>query len=375
MWTMDAVEREWLRGGRIAYHPHDVVDAFNVVERTLGRVWMEASRTFDGMVAWGPNSTAAIVDMGQQLASLEGVVGAEELITRLKRNDESANAELTAVHLLRRDRPSAEVELGPVVTVGTGSRKPDFRVRAEASDPWTYVEVAQPDVSEIQERVQALMNHLIAPIRDAKKSYGLEVFLRREPMEREVDRLVSRIRELCSSDGLLREELPDGLGLLLLNHTQPGMVILDDHGEPHVPRLGRTQFIRGGSEPHRHIAVRLAFSDERAESFLTTEARQLPTEAPGLIMIQVGRAPGGFTSWEPLIIRRFQPTIHTRVSAVCLLGGGWVPTPDGEKLLPQTKLLRNPHAALPLPRWIAESLTKAGEEFDRYTSPDTTTSL
>ena len=126
MWTMDAVEREWLRWGRIAYQPRDVVDAFNVVERTLGRAWMEASRTFDGMVALGPHSTAAIVDMGQRLASLEGVVGAEELITRLKRNDESANAELTAVHLLRRDRPSAEVELSPEVKVGAGSRKPDF---------------------------------------------------------------------------------------------------------------------------------------------------------------------------------------------------------------------------------------------------------
>jgi len=222
MWTMDTVEREWLRGGQIAYQPRDVSDAFNMVERTLGRAWMEASRTFDGMVAWGSNSTAAIVDMGQRLASLEGVIGAEELITRLKRNDESANAELTAVHLLRRDRPSAEVELSPVVKVGAGSRKPDFRARAEASDPWTYVEVAQPDVSEIQERVQAMMNHLISPIRDIKKSYGLEVFLRREPIEREVDPLVSRIRELCSSDGLLMEELPDGLGLLLLNHTQPG---------------------------------------------------------------------------------------------------------------------------------------------------------
>src|SRR6266478_6025514 len=117
MWTMDTVEREWLRGGRIAYQPRDVLDAFNMVERTLGRAWMEASRTFDGMVAWGPNSTAAIVDMGQRLASLEGVIGAEELIARLKRNDESANPELTPVHLLRRDLPSAEVEIRPVVRV------------------------------------------------------------------------------------------------------------------------------------------------------------------------------------------------------------------------------------------------------------------
>ena len=51
----------------------------------------------------------------------------------------------------------------------------------------------------------------------------------------------------------------------------------------------------GPDEPRRHIAVRLAFTDQRADEFLRTEARQLPTDAPGLIMIQTSGAAG---SWR-----------------------------------------------------------------------------
>lgn len=370
VWTWDDIERQWLRDGRIAYSAEEAVAAFNLVERTLGREWMKAHNTTGNVdEVWGPGPTATIVRMGLRLASLEGLGGAEELIRRILRKDLSALAELTTVHLLRRDRPSVTVELWPDVTVSGGPRKPDLRVREDAGHPWTYVEVTQPDTSEAEERVQTVMNRVTALIREVRKSFALEVFLRREPTDAEVAAVVNTVRDVCASEGVVRRELPDGLGLLLLNHTEPGSVVLDDHGDAHVPRLARATAIGGGAEPHRHIAVRMAYSDERAERFLGREARQLPTDAPGLIVIQMGRAPGGFKSWEPVIRQRFQPTIHTRVSAVCLLGGGSVATPAGEKLLPQTRLIVNPHAAFQLPQWIADTLTNAGEEYEHYTRP------
>ena len=373
VWTWDDIEGQWLRGARIAYSPEEAVAAFNLVERTLGREWMKTHNTTGNVTEiWGAGPTATIVRMGLRLASLKGLAGAEELIRRILRKDVSAFAELTTIHLLRRDRPSVIVELGPDITVGGGPRKPDLRVREGARDPWTYVEVTQPDTSEAEERVQTVMTRVTAPISEIRKSFAVEIFLRREPTDAEVEAIVSHVRDLCSSDGVVRKELPGGLGLILLNQTEPGSVVLDDHGETHVPRLGRAQAIGGGSEPHRHIAVRMAYSDERAERFLGREARQLPTDAPGLIVIQMGRAPGGFKSWEPAIRQRFQPTIHTRVSAVCLLGGGSVATPEGEKQLSETKLIVNPHAALLLPGWIVDTLTKAGEEYERYTRPPKT---
>jgi hypothetical protein len=44
VWTFDEIERDWLAGSRIAVAQQDVVDAFNRVERILGRNWMRLRR-------------------------------------------------------------------------------------------------------------------------------------------------------------------------------------------------------------------------------------------------------------------------------------------------------------------------------------------
>ncbi len=42
-WTWEEIEAVWLGGGT-AYTPEAVVEAFNRVEATFGREWMEAGR-------------------------------------------------------------------------------------------------------------------------------------------------------------------------------------------------------------------------------------------------------------------------------------------------------------------------------------------
>jgi len=56
--------------------------------------------------------------------------------------------------------------------------------------------------------------------------------------------------------------------------------------------------------------------------------------------------------------RRFQPTINTRVSALCLFASSQTQTPQGAASLTQVKLLINPHARNPLPDWIGAALAK-----------------
>jgi hypothetical protein len=162
------------------------------------------------------------------------------------------------------------------------------------------------------------MFRLIQQVASIRRSFALEVFLRREPTDSEVDALVLRIPELCQADRAVREEV-EGLGLLLLNFGQPSLFVLQDHpGEEDRPRIGVMRVVTGGDEPTRHIAVRIAFTDERAEEFLRQEARQLPNDAPGLIMIQTANTPGAFRTWGTLLARGFHPTLHTRVGAACL---------------------------------------------------------
>jgi hypothetical protein len=114
----------------------------------------------------------------------------------------------------------------------------------------------------------------------------------------------------------------------------------------------------------------MPFTDERAAEFVDHEARQLPRGAPGLIMIDAGFAPGAFREWEPLIKRRFQPTINTRVSGVCLFSSGVILTADGAACPSQTRLLVNPHAKVRLPPWVSETIAGAGAEYERVVGPE-----
>jgi hypothetical protein len=300
--------------------------------------------------------------MGQRLVAIDGVHGgADKLTERIRRGDHSAEAELTAVYLLRSRRSAVTVDLYPKV----GEREADFRICRD-DGPWTYVEVTQPNISEAEDAAGKVLERLAALLLAVKKPFALEVFLRKEPTEQNLTLLGEHIPGFCRLEGIHRQELDDGLGMLLLNHSSPGQVVLQDHpGEEKRPRICVAKAIKGPTEPHRHIVVRMAFADERAEAFLTTEARQLPKDAPGLIMVQMSHVPGGFKSWVPLLQRRFQPALHTRVCAVCLFSGGLVPTPQGEAWLPQTKLIDNPYSRFVLPSWMTDSLREAGAEFQR----------
>jgi hypothetical protein len=71
--------------------------------------------------------------------------------------------------------------------------------------------------------------------------------------------------------------------------------------------------------------------------------------------------------WEPSLLRRFQPEMHTRVGGVCLWAGGLIVTSKGADQLFETKLIVNPHAKFPLSGWISKALAEIGNEFKKIT--------
>jgi len=353
-WTWDEIKRVWLRDVQITDPPAEVwVDHFNVVERYFGRDWLDHSRFKNGVETWGPEPALYLGSQGARLACLDGVPGADHLIERLRRRDDDAWAELTALWLLKSADLDVLIEVEPRVP-GLSS-VPDFRAR-RGSDVWTYVEVTQPNMSEEHQRLNQILARLGGLLDAVPGRYALEVFLRRAPSTDELQFITRRIPDICRMDGLYVEELPQGLGTLYLNETAPGRVELRDHGEEYRPRLGRANSRVGNGVAQRHIAIRLAFTDERAEAFLDSEARQLPKDAPGLIMIQTSGATGAFKQWEPTLRRRLRPKLHTRVSGICLFQSGMVPTEKGEAWRPESRTLVNPNAPLQLPAWVVTNL-------------------
>ena len=97
------------------------------------------------------------------------------------------------------------------------------------------------------------------------------------------------VREFCLLEGKQAHDMPE-LAILSFNASAPNVIVPLEHpGEPKVPRLGHVAFVSGPGEPHpRHISVRMAYADDRAKDVLSSEAKQLPTDSPGLIMVQMG---------------------------------------------------------------------------------------
>jgi hypothetical protein len=155
-WTIEKIQQEWLLDGDIAIGGPEMVAAFDRCEQRLGPAWIEKS----GESLRGAGPTLSVVTMGQRLAFLDGLPGAQQLVDKIRRNDRSASSELHALNLLRVG-DKATVELFPTVKVGGRWRAPDFRVK-RGEEPWVCVEVTQANTSEVENRARALLGELAA---------------------------------------------------------------------------------------------------------------------------------------------------------------------------------------------------------------------
>jgi hypothetical protein len=346
-WSIEDVEQKLLHGkiDTIALPPAIVLQAVDRAENALGSEWIASYSSAKGLAP-----AMDIVGTGLRLASLEGLAESETLIKQIRRKDSSADAELTAICLFRSSDPLTELELYPAV----GSRKADFRLR-KGTEPWTTVEVTQALASKERNRIQAILRRLTDALRNIDARFVLELQFRREPTDDEISALCDHLPNFCCLPGQQRAELVDGMGFLFLDDAEIGRLRLHEIPElADTPMVGLVMFQSGGpgGAPHHQVALRIPFSDKRAEQFLTAEAKQLPKEGPGLVMICVPTSRNELRVWSDLIRRRFQPHMHTRVGGVCLFEGGMMPVGNGYGWLVQAKLIVNPHARVALPEWI-----------------------
>ncbi len=355
-YTWDEIEQDWLGAlANLALSNEVVVAAFNGVERTFGRDWMETTRTLSGGRSTGVGPVLGVVSTGQWLESLHGIEDTGRLLEGLRSHDRAARTEAIAIHLLRSNDPRLEVELEPTVEVAGRDRVPDFRARKDGS-AWTYVEVSAAELSEEGKAVMAALHNLARVIEEASVPIlALEFFLRRTPTDEEQEELIALGVATAGRSGRLEEELPHELGKIRLNLDEPGKFTADlPRGEQSGPRLGALHR-KLGPEVDRHVAVRIAFSDDRAAEFLRREAKHLPTDSPGLIVLFTDR--GGWSEWGTAIGARLHPGQHTRVSGVCLVRSGLSLTENGEAWVPETRLIENKNAPHELPEWISEALS------------------
>jgi hypothetical protein len=358
-WSIDDIEKNLLgqSASVIAIPPYAIVDAVNRVEAILGHDWI-----FAEMNAKGIAPAMTVIGMGLRLATLNGLANTETLLSNLRCNDQNAEAELTALYLIRAQDYSLELELEPPV----GTRKADFRIRKAGESIWTTVEVTQTMPSNYQNHLYEILKKILDRFEKSTVEFSLEIIFRREPTETEIASLTAESPSFCVQSGQQQAALRDDLGFILLNHTgiKEGRMVGIAGLEP---TIGIMMFVGGGLDggPHHQVSIQIPFTDDRAEEILRSEAKQLPKDEIGLVMVNASSGPGRFEAWASLIGRRLQPKIHTRVSGVCLFEGSMVPNGSQYDWLVQAKLIENKFASLQLPTWIKERITVAGQKFEQ----------
>jgi hypothetical protein len=350
-WSIEDVEDRLLNGkiGSIAMAPPAILEAINRAERMLGCDWIASTGSAKGLAP-----TMDIVGTGLRLGYLGGIAQSEKLTEGIRRKESSADAELTAVYLFRSSDPSASVELYPDV----GTHRADFRVRRN-SEPWTTVEVTQALPSKEQDRVKAILRRLTDCLLNIDVQFVLEIQFRREPTDQEIETLCAHLPDFCRLPGRHSAELIDAMGFMFRDESDIGW--LRFHEIPQLadrPMIGLVMFQGGGpgGGPHHQVAVRIPFSDTRAERFLSDESKQLPKGGPGLIMICGPTSKNEVRVWDALMQRRFQPKMHTRVSGVCLFAGGMTPVGGCYDWLVRASLIANPYSETSLPDWIRNAI-------------------
>jgi hypothetical protein len=368
-WTIEEIEREWLGGERVSLSPEDVVRSFTIAEQIRGREWVLNTMSWGGGRQWGFAPFLRVYAFGTRIEAIIGAPGADTLIRRLLQDDRAADSELTAIYLLRSRCSESELEIGPEVTVGDRRRRPDFRIR-RGTESWTYVETTQLNRSEASERTQEVLRRISSQVMSIPQPFILELMLWREPTEGEENALVKKVCEACQAVDGSRYDIGD-LASLLVKSGNSAVVIPSIFPEDDGTRMSMSKSIVGPGQPNRQIVVRAPFADQRAETVLTAESKQLPRQEPGLVMVDVAAQPTAFESWAVLVPRRFTTMQHTRVGGVLLFMSATTITAEGIKWLPYLKLIPNPHASEPLRLWIVDVVEQTRAETRRLTGrPD-----
>ncbi|MCC6267147.1 MAG: hypothetical protein IT300_06225 [Dehalococcoidia bacterium] len=367
-WSFAQIQRDWFGDApvEIPWNPEEVERAFALAERVRGREWVLGQEfdptqiPFPGIgIRGGWGEFVRVYWLGERLTALAGAIGAEMLLRRIAEGDDPAtDSELTAIYLLRGDLTYLDLEIEPTVSVGRRTRRPDFRIR-RPREPWTFVEVRQLRASAASERVLALLQRVVSKVGAISRPFLLEIVFWREPTENEENEVIDQVDTACQAQSGERIDLGD-CASIFVKAGDPSIAVPSPLPDDGRARLAMAVTIGGSGEPPRQVIARVPFADERAEDVLAEKAKQLPPLGGGLIMVDAARQASAFGSWPELLMHRFKPTVHTRVSGVMLFHTFWVP-----ELATNVKLVENPHAKRTLPEWIPRQAAAVGAEARR----------
>ena len=315
------------------------VEAFNGFAKLIGKPWLE--EMFQGVES--SVLVLQVLSLWEDWSLVKGLRGSEEILKRWKSgiNEAGVWAEIHVVaHLIGM---RAKVELFPQV----GNRVSDLRFRANSE--WIYGEVSHRGISKVRKRGGEILGRAAAAAAKAIENKHGKVAILRDIEDGEIERLILWLDSLSDCEEAQLEDFAVFRAGSISNTV--------DQDESFIQLVSKPMlFSTCLSKPDDHTFLKgtacMCISDRSAQEMLETEAAQLPRNHPGIVFLDLSSLVGGYAEWCPLIQRRLQPCINTRISGV-LLFQTWLGR-DGP--MTEGSLLLNPYARNPLPKAVAPLL-------------------
>ncbi len=319
----------------------EALAAFNGFSEIFGRAWID--NYFHG--AQIPGFVRSIMAMWDDFQTANHLPRFETIVGRWRHGIDQLGVTAELRVFAQLCRAGLDLELFPPIP----SRVPDARIRITPEQPWTYLEVSQRAISRLRNDAESVMLRISEKAADSRPGVHSKVAILRQPAEHELERILSWLASLPASGSRL--------GDLAILYLEPFETAVDTNDVLyyHVPQPCLFTTWLASSMPPKKATVCICIKDTGAEQMLKDEAKQLPPSQPSIIILDTSSVIGDIASWEPLIRRRFQPRINTRIGTVVLTR--CYNAAAGRQA--ESKVLVNPYAKIPIDPEIVRRLERA----------------
>lgn len=306
------------------------VEAFHGFISLFGKSWLD--KVFQGVRS--TDFVLNVVSIWEDWCQIRGLPKSEKILKRWKSGiyDAGVSSEIQVMaHLVRM---KAEVELFPKA----GNRSPDLRFRKDSQ--WVYCEISHRGMSKVRKRGQEILHRVASAAGKAIDGKHGKVAILRDLGDDELENLISWLDSLSDCRKTKLNDLA-----VFRTCGMSGTMDQDDFKLVPMPRLCATSLSATDGHISQKGSACMCISDRSAQEILETEAAQLHRDYPGVVILDLSTVIEGCTEWSPLIQRRFQPNINTRISGVLL----FQVTLNRNGPNTEGSLLINHHSRNPLP--------------------------
>lgn len=326
--------REFVSHWCLDWEPGFTEAELGVALETLERLLPEHLDHFETSGVRGLWPSMNTVHLGLLLSRTEKLSGFHGVFARMQAGDVSALTELECADALVR------VEVVPALAVPLNGKLLDAAF--VYAGRMHYVEVVAPNRSDAIREAETMLSQFGASLAGGIRGMTVEVLFEPEIGEEQAGALLAAIFEAPVSPQI--HELP-GVGRFRKDAALNAQVAsaIPHVGESPLLAIASTAF---DGQAYATYTLRLPVDDQRAQRTLDAELHHFSRDEANLLFIDVTRVVGGLASWMPLIERRFQPTINTRIGAAVLFDRATVVGQN--RSWERWKVLRNPHARVPV---------------------------